>query len=161
MIASAFPTCAGSWGAMLKRRTPLRPGTKPLKRTGFAKPGAGLLRVASSQMKARKASKPKMTKIRASARDQECTLRFPLVCNHRTDTTVLCHSNQLKDGKGMGLKAPDTRAAYGCSACHDVLDGRAPRPAGMTHEQMLERFEEAVSLTHKVLARKGLLKVEA
>ncbi|MDR6394648.1 nuclease domain-containing protein [Herbaspirillum seropedicae] len=111
-------------------------------------------------MKARKTSKPKMTKIRASARDQECTLRFPQVCNHRTDTTVLCHSNQLKDGKGMGLKAPDTRAAYGCSACHDVLDGRAPRPAGMTHEQMLERFKAAVRLTHQVLARKGLLKVE-
>lgn len=144
----------------MMRRTPMKPGSKPMKRTGFAKPGAGLLRVSSTQMKARKASKPTMTKIRASARDQECTLQFPLVCNHRTDTTVLCHSNQLKDGKGMGLKAPDTRAAYGCSACHDVLDGRAPRPAGMSQEQMLERFEEAVLLTHQVLTRKGLLKVE-
>jgi hypothetical protein len=142
------------------RRTPLKPGVKPMKRTGFSKPGAGLLRIASTQMKARKTSKPKMTKIRASARDQECTLQFPLVCNHRTDTTVLCHSNQLKDGKGMGLKAPDTSAAYGCSACHDVLDGRVPRPAGMSHEQMLERFEEAVLLTHQVLTRKGLLKAE-
>lgn len=142
------------------RKVPLKPSGKPMKRTGFAKSSTGLLRVASTQIKARKASKLKMTKIRASARDQECTLRFPLVCNHRTDTTVLCHSNQLKDGKGMGLKAPDTRAAYGCCACHDVLDGRTPRPTGMTHEQMLERFEEAVTLTHQVLARKGLLKVE-
>lgn len=156
----------------MMRRAPMKPGSKPMKRTGFAKPVAGLLRTANlgksafarpPVMKTRKPAKsqrPKMTKIRASARDQECTLQFPLVCNHRTDTTVLCHSNQLKDGKGMGLKAPDTRAAYGCSACHDVLDGRAPRPAGMNHEQMLERFEEAVLLTHQVLTRKGLLKVE-
>lgn len=141
----------------MMRRTPMKASTKPMKRAGFANRGIGVLRVASTQMKARKSSKPKMSKIRASARDQDCTLRFPLVCNHRTDTTVLCHSNQLKDGKGMGLKAPDTRAAYGCSACHDVLDGRAPRPAGMSYENMLERFEEAVQLTHQVLARKGLL----
>jgi len=158
----------------MMRRAPMKPGSKPMKRTGFApkaKPLAGLLRTANLGKSALQPppglkggrparSRPKMTKIRASALDQECTLRFPLVCNHRTDTTVLCHSNQLKDGKGMGLKAPDTCAAYGCSACHDVLDGRAPRPAGMSHEQMLERFEEAVTLTHQVLARKGLLKVE-
>jgi hypothetical protein len=144
-----------------------------MKRTGFArkaKPLAGLLRTANlgqsaMQMPAapkRAASKPrsrpKQTKIRASARGQECTLRFPYTCNFRTDTTVLCHSNQLKDGKGMGLKAPDTRAAYGCSDCHDVLDGRRPRPNGLTHENMLERFEEAVRLTHTILARKDLLK---
>ena len=49
-------------------------------------------------------SRPKMTKIRKAARDQECTLRFPC-CNYNTETTVLCHPNQLADGKGMGLKA--------------------------------------------------------
>ena len=144
----------------MMRRTPLKSGSKPMKRTGFANRGTGLLRVASVQMKARKASKPKTTKLRASARDQECTLRFPLVCNYRTDTTVLCHSNQLKDGKGMGLKAPDTRAAYGCVRCHDVLDGRAPRPACMTREDMLERFEEATRVTNEIMARMGLLKEE-
>ncbi|KAF1042575.1 MAG: putative nuclease YbcO [Herbaspirillum frisingense] len=155
----------------MMRRTPLRPGAKPMKRTGFApqaKPLAGLLRTANLGKSALQPppgmkrgrpvrSRPKTTKIRSSARDQECTLRFPLVCNHRTDTTVLCHSNQLKDGKGMGLKAPDTRAAYGCSACHDVLDGRAPRPNGFTYEAMQEAFEEGVRCTHTILARMGLL----
>lgn len=25
----------------------------------------------------------------------------------------------------MGMKSPDWCAAYGCSACHDIVDGRA------------------------------------
>lgn len=162
----------------MMRRTPMKPGTKPLKRTGFApkaKPVAGLLRTANlgksafqapstvkpaKPLKARKSQRPKMTKIRASARDQECTLRFPGICNQRTDTTVLCHSNQLKDGKGMGLKAPDTKAAYGCSACHDVLDGRARRPDWMARLDMLARFEEGQRITMNLLARKGLIETE-
>jgi len=144
----------------MMRRTPLKPGAKPMKRTGFANRGTGLLRVASAQMKARKGSRPKTTKIRASARDQECTLRFPGICNQRTDTTVLCHSNQLKDGKGMGLKAPDTKAAYGCSACHDVLDGRARRPDWMTRLDMLARFEAGQQMTMNLLAQQGLIETE-
>ena len=104
-----------------------------------------------------KSSGPKMTPIRKSARDEECTLRFPLVCNYRTDTTVLCHSNRLSDGKGIGLKAPDTAAAYGCEACHAVLDGRAPRPEGFTYERMQEMFDIGVERTHARLRKKGLI----
>lgn len=157
------------------RRSPMKPGTKSMKRTGFApkvRPVAGMLRTAnldrsaivplkapkiSGATKPRRRPRPKQTKIRASARDQECTLRFPGVCSFRTDTTVLCHSNQLADGKGMGLKAPDERAAYGCSACHDVLDGRRPRPQDMTYDHMLDLFKAGVRRTHEILIRKGLL----
>ncbi len=102
-------------------------------------------------------SRPKMTPIRRAARNQECTLRFP-VCNFDTSTTVLCHPNELAAGKGMGLKAPDTTAAFGCSACHDVLDGRAPRPEGFTYELMIAMFREAVAQTHRVLKRMGVMK---
>lgn len=111
-------------------------------------------------LKARKPMKsrrPKATKIRLSARDEECTLRFASVCNMRTDTTVLCHSNLLIDGKGMGLKSNDAAGAYGCSACHDVLDGRAPRPDGFTYLLMQERFQVANQLTREILHRKKLL----
>lgn len=100
----------------------------------------------------------KTSPIRQSARDQECTLQIPMVCNGRTDTTVLCHSNQLADGKGMGLKAPDERACYGCSACHDVLDGRRPRPAWLTYEELIELFERGVERTHAILKKRGLMK---
>ncbi|MBY0241827.1 MAG: DUF1364 domain-containing protein, partial [Burkholderiaceae bacterium] len=79
------------------------------------------------------------------------------VCNYNPETTVLCHSNFLADGKGMGLKAPDDRAAFGCAACHDVLDGRRPRPAGMTALDLEAAFYAAVARTHVILKEKGLL----
>ena len=145
------------------RRSPMKPGTKPLKRTGFVTSSSRIELAKGALEKSRKPLKSRqrtLTKIQAAARGQECTLQFPRVCNGRTDTTVLCHSNQLQDGKGMGLKAPDTRAAFGCSACHDVLDGRAPRPDGFTYEQMISRFNQAVEATHVVLRRLGLMKAE-
>ena len=104
-----------------------------------------------------KRSRPKTTKIRQSARNEECLIELPMVCNYRSETTVLCHSNKLSDGKGMGLKAPDTRAAYGCSSCHDVVDGRAPRPDWLTEEDVIERFEIAIEKTQAILKRKGLV----
>jgi hypothetical protein len=147
-----------------------------MKRTGFVakpKPVAGLLRktnlgesamrlpriVTPKKRTPIKVRRKKLTKIRAAARGQDCLLRFP-VCNYRIETTVLCHSNLLADGKGMGKKAPDECAAFGCSACHDVFDGRAPRPAGFTYDQMISRFNQAVDATHVVLRRLGLLKAE-
>lgn len=127
----------------MTRRTPMKRGISQLSRS--AKPI--------------KNSKPKMTAIRKSARNQECTLRFPGVCNFDISTTVLCHSNLVADGKGLSIKAPDTAAAYGCSACHDVLDGRRPRPPGLGYELMIRLFKDAVDHTHRILKRLGLLGV--
>lgn len=73
------------------------------------------------------------------------------------ETTVLCHSNQLKDGKGMGLKAPDEKACFACCACHDILDGRAPRPDWLSMDALLTQFEYARERTHDILRTKGLL----
>lgn len=111
----------------------------------------------SSKLKSKR--KP-LTPIQKSAKDEECTIRLPGVCNFRTDTTVLCHSNELAHGKGGAMKAPDEHAAYGCCACHDVVDGRAPRPDGMSYELMLSIFREAQEQTRRILKRKGLLKAE-
>ena len=36
---------------------------------------------------------------------------------------VGCHSNSIKHGKGMGIKAHDL-VAYLCNHCHDIIDGR-------------------------------------
>lgn len=143
------------------KRTPMKPGKKPLARTAFKRPATdstGILRVQAKDrtVKARKAmksSRPKMTPIRASARGQECTLRFPGICNYRTDTTVLCHEN----GAGMGMKGRDDGGAYGCCDCHRVLDGHAPRPAGFTREAMLARFVQANLLTRAILKQAKLI----
>jgi hypothetical protein len=100
---------------------------------------------------------PKMTPIRRAARGQECTLQLLGVCNGDSSTVVLCHSNRLADGKGMGLKAPDTAACFGCSACHDVLDGRVPRPSWMTKYDIDAAFDFAVLRTRETLRARGLM----
>ncbi len=104
-----------------------------------------------------KSSRPKSTPIRRAARGQDCTLMIPGVCNRNPETTVLCHSNRLADGKGMGIKAPDTEACFGCSDCHDVLDGRRPLPAWMSREQLDHIFDRARAITQERLKQKGLM----
>ena len=39
-------------------------------------------------------------------------------------SVVMAHSNQSRDGKGMGLKAHDYRVAALCNWCHAIVDGR-------------------------------------
>lgn len=101
-----------------------------------------------------KSSRPASTAIRRSARDEECTLRFPFgICNYDTATTVLCHEN----GAGAGMKSADEDGAYGCYACHMILDGQMPRPEGFTRELMLALFAEGNAQTCRILKRKGLM----
>lgn len=126
--------------------------TSTLKRSGF-KRRHGIGRAKTLL----KSTRPKRTPIRQAARGQDCTLQILGVCNGQPETVVLCHSNSLADGKGMGLKAPDTAACFGCSSCHDVLDGRRPRPAGMTLADVDNLFRYAVERTHAILRTKGLM----
>ena len=127
----------------MMRRTPLKP-------TGFKRKAPG-------ERKPMKSRGPRMTPIRRAAAGQDCTLQIPGVCNFDPATVVLCHSNQLADGKGMGLKAPDTAACFGCSACHDVLDGRRPRPGWLTLLLLDAAFVRARDATHEILRQKGLI----
>ncbi|PVY81077.1 uncharacterized protein DUF1364 [Cupriavidus alkaliphilus] len=53
---------------------------------------------------------------------QQCYLRFPGVCRNNPDTVVPAHSNQLRDGKGKGLKADDRMTVPACFWCHYELD---------------------------------------
>jgi hypothetical protein len=143
----------------MKRNVPLLPG-KPLQRKTLLK-SAAFNRLAAREHKTvskLKSRGPKMTPIRRAARGQDCQLQILGVCNGDPGTTVLCHSNRLADGKGMGLKAPDTAACFGCHSCHSVLDGRAPRPDGMSMDDLLELFAYARERTHAILRAKGLLK---
>ena len=67
-----------------------------------------------------------MSKIRDSARGENCTIRLPGICNHNPQTVCWCHGNGSAAGKGIGMKSNDLLGAYGCSACHDVYDRRVP-----------------------------------
>lgn len=67
---------------------------------------------------------------------QRCYLRMPGVCRDLADTVVPCHSNQLRHGKGRGLKADDAMTVPGCFWCHQQLD----QGARYTYEQKLGFF---------------------
>lgn len=67
---------------------------------------------------------------------------------------VAAHSNQLRDGKGKGLKAHDFRIAYLCFRCHNAID-----QSNATYEVKLEKFEEAHRKTIEWLFLSGHLKV--
>ena len=149
---------------MIARKSMNR-GTKGMKSTGFARTGAIARKLSAPILKpARKSTLktkgPRMTPIRRAAAGQDCTLRLD-GCNYNPETTVLCHSNFLADGKGMGMKAPDTAAAFGCSACHDMLDGRRPRPPGFSMLDLEGAFYVAMKRTHAILRRMGLIKTTA
>jgi hypothetical protein len=45
------------------------------------------------------------------------------VCNHNSETVVLCHY-RLAGVSGMSMKSPDIIGAWACSACHDAIDRR-------------------------------------
>ena len=52
---------------------------------------------------------------------RECP--YCLSCGADNDGTVVAaHSNQLRDGKGRGIKAHDFRVAALCYKCHSELD---------------------------------------
>jgi len=65
----------------------------------------------------------KSNALRQAARGQGCAFQIVSVCNGNPETTVLCHLPD--ESHGMGLKSSDLgSAAFGCSSCHDVVDGR-------------------------------------
>jgi|GEM_PF-1052514 len=102
-----------------------------------------------------KSSRPKMTPIRASAKGEQCTLRFPC-CTFKPEQTVWCHSNNYVDGKGAGLKARDEEGCYGCAACHAFLDGGY---AGHMKRELVDiYFDIARALSQAILQHKGLMK---
>jgi hypothetical protein len=46
-------------------------------------------------------------------------------CGANDGTIVAAHSNQQRDGKGLGIKADDYRVAYMCYQCHTYIDSDA------------------------------------
>jgi hypothetical protein len=99
-----------------------------------------------------------MSKITESARGEQCLIRIPGVCNRQDETTVACHE---PCGSGLSMKWPDTEIAYGCSACHDEIDGRTRyKPQGhavYTLNDLLMMFYQGARRTRQKLIDKGLL----
>lgn len=94
-------------------------------------------------------------KLRESARDEQCTLQIVGVCNSDPATTVLAHLPD--ESHGIGLKADDYCACYACSACHDVIDGRA-KTLYWQHEKDWY-LRRAMVRTWRRFIEKGLVKI--
>ena len=102
-------------------------------------------------------------KLLAAAKGQQCTLKIPGVCVGGTETVVACHSPLGEDRKGA--KAPDFCVAWGCAACHDVLDRRKSftfgnyTPGLITIEDQRYFFHRGLVSTLAMLFEKGIVKV--
>jgi hypothetical protein len=92
--------------------------------------------------------------LRQEAKGRECQARVPGKCNNNPDTVVLCHLHKPSISGGMGLKANDFFAYYGCSACHNVLDQR-DRSTVWGDWQLDIWIYEAILRTQKILLDEG------
>jgi len=96
-------------------------------------------------------------KIRASAREEPCTLQIVGVCNHNWQTTVLAHLPD--ESNGMGTKPDDISACYACSSCHDAIDRRTLAPA-MTELDREFYMRRAMVRTWRRLVEKGIIQLK-
>lgn len=80
------------------------------------------MRINSEKNKGRNGVTLKSKNLRDSANGQDCTLNIAGVCNYDSSTVVLCHFPD--ESKGIGKKSDDISSGFGCSCCHDVVDGR-------------------------------------
>ena len=60
-------------------------------------------------------------------------------CGIQDGTVCAAHSNQLRDGKGRGLKASDAMIAALCYTCHTALD----QGSKMSRQERHDMWEEA------------------
>ena len=68
------------------------------------------------------------------AKDAPCVL-----CGSNDGTVVACHSNQLRDGKGTGIKSHDYRIAYLCNLHHFIIDNAKE----LSKEERINLWEDA------------------
>lgn len=145
----------------MKRTTPLqRSGFKPkhaprpVKRMDDYTPRPRLPAVAANDDKARMVVPvPKREVIRSKAlreayRKLPCQFidQWGYLCDRQDGTVCCCHSNWAEHGKGMAMKADDSRGAAGCSQCHHELDQGKNWDADMKRKKWQGAHERSVRL---------------
>jgi hypothetical protein len=98
-----------------------------------------------------------MSKLRKSAKGQDCQIRIPGVCNFNPATTVLAHL----PGGGMGYKNSDLSASFACSACHAWVDGgwtKDKREAAQLEADLYHH--EGVIRTQQIWLESGLIEIK-
>jgi hypothetical protein len=74
-------------------------------------------------------------------------------CGNQDGTVVAAHSNQLRDGKGRGIKAHDYRIAALCYSCHMEID----QGKSLDKAERVEIWEEAHRKTIAWLFENGYI----
>lgn len=97
----------------------------------------------------------KIKKITEAARGRECTIQLHPYCNGDTSTTVFCHAPSER--KGTGLKSPDFWGAFGCSACHDIVDLRFISD-DISRKEIDDGFIRGIFRTQYILFSEGIVK---
>lgn len=97
--------------------------------------------------------------LRKLAKGRPCLIRVPGWCNKDPTTVVFCHV-RMPDISGAGFKAPDLFGAFGCSNCHDLVDGR--RGSWREYPQSLRDLMllEGTIRTQLVLLEEGVIRVD-
>lgn len=96
-----------------------------------------------------------MSTLRKSARNKPCCLQIHPFCNGNPETVVLCHLPSTS--KGISFKSPDWMGVYGCSSCHDVIDGRAKHD--LPKEEIMRSMLRALERTWRIMIDEGLITV--
>lgn len=63
-----------------------------------------------------------MSKITASAKGENCQVRYVGICTHNPEHTIWSHCRHGAAGRGKGIKAIDLAGAYACTACDAAYD---------------------------------------
>ncbi|WP_037385750.1 DUF1364 domain-containing protein [Serratia sp. DD3] len=95
-----------------------------------------------------------MANLRKEAQGRDCQIRLPGVCNFNPETTVLAHY-RMAGTCGTGIKPDDSQAAWSCSCCHDVIDGRVK--SEYTREELRLAHAEGGLRTQVILRGEGKL----
>jgi hypothetical protein len=100
-----------------------------------------------------------MSKIRKSARGQECQVRLEWICNGNPETTVLAHVN----GAGVARKSLDIFASYACSDCHSEIDRLPNLNHVVSFDDAIKiiKFYEGVFRSQKLMLDNKLIKIGA
>lgn len=102
-------------------------------------------------------SRPKMTPARRNAKGQPCTLRFPgCYPGPNNERVQLCHLRMFSGG-GTGLKPHDAEGVFGCTHCHDILDGRTRLIPELAPELNWERIARALVETLRLQRAAGVI----
>ena len=79
-----------------------------------------------------------------------------MICGIIDSSVVACHSNQLRDGKGTGIKAKDFRVAFLCVNHHFMIDNGKD----LSREERINLWEEAHRRSIGWLFENGHLEVK-